>query len=86
MISSSGKLPEVAQNALGGFTRINDDESFQVFDRPRACGRFCSGMDVVSAGSGFERGVAGCCHGVAPLECLQRPAILRNGAFVLLAA
>ena len=74
LISSSGKLPEVAQDALGGFSRIDDDESFQMFDRSRAFGLFCSGMDVVSAGYCCERGVPGCCHGVAPVGVLQRAA------------
>jgi hypothetical protein len=49
LISGSGKPPEVAQDALGRFSRIDDDESFQMFDRPRACGLLCSGMDLVSA-------------------------------------
>ena len=62
LISGRGKLTELAQDAVGRFSRIDDDESFQMFDRPRECGLLCSGMDLVSARYGFEPGVPRCCH------------------------
>src|SRR4051812_47683939 len=78
-----GKLLEVAQNPLGGFGRIDDDEGLQRFDRPRALGLLCRGAAAVPAGYGCERGMSGCCHGVAPSRVLPWAAMLHNGAFVL---
>src|SRR3954464_391045 len=73
LIPGRGKLPEIAQNPLGGVGRIDDDEGLQRFDRPRALGLLCRGAAAVPAGYGCERGMSGCCHGVAPPRVLPWP-------------